>query len=526
MLKFKIFFVFLFYQAVLSGFSQKTVSPSFENDPWVRAELNRMTLKEKIGQLIMIDVYPAQSEAHKQDIEKVIRLYKPGGILIMNGTPVTTARWINDFQQVAGIPLLVATDGESGLGFRMDSVLNFGTAQSLGAITGDELVYEMGRHIGRQLKAVGINMNFAPVADINTNPDNPVINSRSYGENKNNVAMKALAFARGLQDEKVAAVAKHFPGHGDTRGDSHRMLPLLQQPAARMDSVEMVPFRVLSDYGIAGIMTGHLSVPAYDPSGKPASLSRPVIQGVLREKTGFRGVIITDAMNMGGVALPSGNAGVEALKAGNDMLEFVTDLPKTLAAIEKAVANGTLKVKDIDEKCTRILALKRWLGLHQYQPADLASVATLVNPNEGAALRNSLAEASLTVVKNQGLLPLMRLDTLRIATLSIGETSVTPFQEMVARYGDADHYFLDKEASFGEVDQTIGKLKGYNLVIAGIHGIGSYPRRNYNTTVSQSDAVQKIVQKQPRHNPVLWQCLCFASFPRNRMVSGVAGGVR
>ncbi len=490
MRNFRIFLAILFCLQVITCLSQGSFTKEFQVDPWVRAELSRMTLREKIGQLIMIDVYPAQSEAHKRDIEKLIRLYKPGGILVMDGSPVNTARWINDFQHSSGIPLLVATDAESGLGFRMDSVPEFPSAQCLGAIRDNKLVYRMGRHIGQQLKAIGINMNFAPVADINTNPDNPIINMRSFGENKENVAEKALAFARGLQDERVAAVAKHFPGHGDTRGDSHRMLPLLQQPAARLDSVETYPFRILAENGIAGIMSGHLNVPAYDPSGRPASLSPLILNGILREKMGFGGLIITDAMNMRGVVTPADTPDVEALIAGNDMLEFVINLPGTITAIEKAVST----VRHIDEKCARVLALKRWLGLHQYQPADLSEVDSLMKFTAGAAIRNQLVEASLTVVKNENILPLERLDTLKIATLSIGEITMTPFQKIVSRYGDADHFFLDRDASFSEVNQLVGKLKGYNLVIAGIHGIGKYPRRNYSVTVSQSDMIQKIVR--------------------------------
>ena len=494
MLKFKISIVILLGLMTMNLYSRDPGIRSFENDPWVKSELARMTVREKIGQLIIIDVYPGQSEAHKRDIMKVIGQYKPGGILIMNGSPVKTARWINDFQKASGVPLLVAADAETGLGFRLDSISNFPVAQSLGAVQDTALVYEMGRQIGRQLKSIGINMNFAPVADINTNPDNPVINIRSFGEQKENVALKVLAYAKGLQDERVAAVAKHFPGHGDTRGDSHRVLPLLQHSAVRMDSVEMHPFRVLAQEGIAGIMTAHLAVPVYDPSGRPASLSRKIVNGILREKLGYRGLVITDAMNMASVVFPSGSADVEALKAGNDMLEFVTDLPKSIAAIEKAIFSGTLREKEIDEKCARVLAVKRWLGLNNYAPADLALVTAEINNPSALVTRNSLVEASLTVVKNSGLLPLARLDTLKIATLAIGEYGITPFQRIVSRYGDADHYSLDRDASFTQVEEMVRRLKGYNLVIAGIHGIGKYPRRNYNATVSQADAVQRLVR--------------------------------
>ena len=495
MLKYLFFLAFLLSLLANPVFSQGPFLPDSPHDAWVRAEMSRMTLREKIGQLIMIDVYPGQSEAHKQDVEKMIREYKLGGILVMSGSPAKTARWINDFQQTSSIPLLVAADAESGLGFRIDSVPEFPAAQNLGAIRDNELVYRMGRHIGQQLKALGMNMSFAPVADVNTNHFNPVINMRSFGENWENVAAKALAFARGLQDERIAAVAKHFPGHGEPSGDSHRMLPLVQHPAARLDSVETYPFTVLSDYGIAGIMSGHLNVPAYDPSGRPASLSPLILNRILRERMGFRGLIITDALNMKGVAASFNSPGVEALIAGNDMIEFVVNLPRTIAAIEKAVSSGRLSLREIDEKCARVLTLKKWLGLHRYQPANLSAVDSLLKYPEGAVLRNQLIEASLTVVKNENILPLGRLDSFKIATLNVGDVMMAPFQRIVSRYADADHFFLDRDAAFDEVEKMTERLKGYSLVIAGIHGMAKYPRNNFDVTVTQSDMIQKIVRR-------------------------------
>jgi beta-N-acetylhexosaminidase len=487
--------IYIFALAALSAEARQPAFTGYLNDPWVNSHMERMTLQEKIGQLIMPEVYPDQSELHRGDIEKIIKRYKPGGLLIMKGTPSKTARWINDFQRNSDVPLLIAMDAENGPAFRMDSLLAFPNAQAAGAIQNDSLLYLMGRAIGEQLRHLGVNMNFAPVADINTNPANPIINFRSYGEQKDNVSGKVLAYALGMQDVGVAAVAKHFPGHGDTRSDSHLTLPVLRHSQSRMDSIELVPFRMLVGSGIAGIMTAHVGVPSLDPSGKPASLSYPMITRLLREKMGYQGLIITDAMNMKGVTLPSGQAEVQALKAGNDMVEFVINLPGALTAIENAVKNGTLSMQEIDEKCRRVLAMKRWLNLHALKLIPPEGLMARVNTPETDLAVRQLTEATLTVLQNRNLLPLMRLDTLRVATISIGESPGTPFQQMVSRYTDADHYGLSSEASQQETDAMVQRLKSYNLVIAGVHGLRSYPGRSYGVSASQTATIKALAEK-------------------------------
>ena len=412
----------------------------------------------------------------------------------MRGTPSKTARWINDFQGASQTPLLVAMDAENGPAFRLDSVVAFPNAQAAGAIQNDSLLYQMGRAVGRQLRNIGVNMNFAPVADINTNPANPIINFRSFGEDRNNVAKKALAYALGMQHEGIAAIAKHFPGHGDTRSDSHLTLPVLQHSMNRLDSVELAPFRLLAAGGIAGMMTAHVGIPAIDPSGRPASLSEPVINRLLREKLGYNGFVVTDAMNMKGVTLPSGQAEVQALKAGNDMVEFVINLPRTLSAIENAVREGILTPDEIDMKCRRVLALKRWLQLHNQMPAEPTKITESLNAPAYQLIARQLTESSLTVLQNRNLLPFMRLDTLQIATVSLqGETSA-PFQQMVSRYTEADHFQLPENAKPQDISDLMQRLRPYNLVIAGIHGLRAYPGRSYGVTPAQSDAMKALTQ--------------------------------
>ena len=251
----------------------------FKNDKWVKGQLTKMTLDEKIAQLMTIAVYPKQGQQSQNKALEQIKLYKPGGLIIMQGEPFETVKWINEFQKNSKIPLLVAIDGEWGLSMRIDSVMKFPYAQAIGAVQDSTFIYELGRDFGKQLKLMGIHMNFAPVADINTNPNNPVINFRSFGEDKNEVAKRAWWIARGMQDAGIIAVAKHFPGHGDTDTDSHKALPFLNNSKSRMDTLETYPFRYLSERGINGIMTAHLNVPSIDSSGTPSSLSKEIITG-------------------------------------------------------------------------------------------------------------------------------------------------------------------------------------------------------------------------------------------------------
>jgi len=271
------YFIIVLLFAVFKISLVSATEPSFiryKSDKWVTEQLKKMTLEEKISQLMSIAVYPDQGIESKNQVLEQINLYKPGGILVMQGKPMETAKWINDFQQKSKIPLLVAVDGEWGLSMRIDSVMKFPYAQAIGAVQDSTFIYQMGRDYGNQLRMMGIHMNFAPVADINTNPDNPVINFRSFGENKIDVSRKAWWVAKGMQDVGVIPVAKHFPGHGDTDTDSHKILPFLSHSKPRMDSLETYPFRYLSERGIIGIMTAHLNVASIDNSFTPSSLSK------------------------------------------------------------------------------------------------------------------------------------------------------------------------------------------------------------------------------------------------------------
>lgn len=490
------FFIFLLMFTRLNAFSADPPFLNYINDPWVNEQLQKMTLDEKIAQLMFITVYPELGESNKTKSAETIRNLKPGGILVMKGNPSLTAKWINEFQNISSVPLLVSVDGEWGLSMRIDSTVRYPYAQALGAVSDSALICQMGKDIARQMKIMGIHMNFAPVADINTNPRNPVINFRSFGEDKLNVAQKAWWLVKGMQDENVIPVAKHFPGHGDTDSDSHHVLPFVNHSKQRLDTLETFPFRYLSERGICGIMSAHLNVPAIDKSGTPSSLSEKIISDYLINEIGFKGFVVTDAINMKGVRTEKGNAEAEALIAGNDIVEFVPDLQKAILSVKEAIQSGRLTEKQIDEKCTKVLALKRWTGINNYKTADLTELTTKLNNPLFEVTNRQLLRNSLTVLKDDGILPVQNFDTLKIASLMIGSDKRTVFQDFLSKYTKVDHFFLPKNAPESALKNIRQNLSDYNLVIIGVQGINIYPGNKYGTTEIQRNAVDELVKEK------------------------------
>lgn len=490
-----VFFIFSVF-----GFNSATgIEPPFvkhKTDIWVRSQLEKMTLDEKIAQLLTISVTPNQGIENKNKVLEQIKTYKPGAILVMQGKPVETANWIDEFQQASKVPLLVATDAEWGLSMRIDSVMKFPYAQAIGAVQDSVLVYQLGCDIATQLKLMGIHMNFAPVADVNTNPANPVINFRSVSENQSDVARKTWWIAKGMQDSGVIPVAKHFPGHGDTDTDSHKALPFLKHSKERMDSVETYPFRYLSDRGICGIMTAHLNVPSIDSTETPSSLSTKIVTRYLKNEIGFKGFVITDAIDMKGVRTEKGNTEAEALIAGNDMIEFIPDMQKAIQTVKNAVDSGRLSIAEIDEKCLTVLALKRWVNLNEYQPSNVVNLTSKLNSSFLELTNRKLIRSSLTVLKNSSILPLQGLDTLKIASLVIGSNEIAPFQKMLGRYTEITHFALSKNATAQDWANIRLKLKNYNLIICGVQGINIYPASKYGTSEIQRKAVSDIIQEK------------------------------
>ena len=484
-------FLTLLAGITLSAFAQErplvtpaTVPPPFTshlNDPWVDSVLNALTPDERVAQLFMLRAHSNKNEAHVQSLLKLINEHKVGGLVVFQGGPGRQARMLNRLQEAAEVPLFVAMDAEWGVGMRLDSTVSYPYQMTLGAIRNTQLLYQMGQQVARDLKRVGVHSNFAPVVDVNNNPNNPVINYRSFGEDRDNVAAKGLAYMQGMQDEHVLTTAKHFPGHGDTDTDSHHALPQINHSVERLTSVELYPFLKLIEAGVGGVMVAHLDIPALDSSGVPSTLSKPIITDLLQEQMGFQGLIVTDAMDMKGVTKGNepGIVDKDAILAGNDVLELTENVPRAIAEIRKAIDQGLISQEDIDERCRKLLAVKRWVGLHQYQPVKVADIDAEMNTPTAKLLNRKLMEGALTVLRNENdLMPLRHLDTLRIASVSMGATKPTAFQKMLELYTGVKHFTLTAQATAEQVQQTKQQLKGYDLVIVGVHDDSKYPRNS------------------------------------------------
>jgi len=323
---------------------------------WVDSVFKTLSKEEQIGQLFMVAAYSNKGSSHQQSIEKLIKRYNIGGLLFLQGGPNRQAILTNKFQSISKTPLLIAMDAEWGLGMRLDSTISYPRQMTLGAIVDDQQVYEMGLEIGRQMSRLGVHINFAPVVDINSNPSNPVIGTRSFGENRENVASKGIAYMKGLEASGVMANAKHFPGHGDTSMDSHHTLPVINHDTSRLEHIELYPFRKLIEAGLRSTMVAHLYIPSLDStSDQAATLSKPIISGLLREKLDFDGLVFTDALNMKGVTkyYQPGNLELKALMAGNDILLFPEDVAAGIKTISQALEKKEIKPRILKKKSRR-----------------------------------------------------------------------------------------------------------------------------------------------------------------------------
>ena len=341
--------IFLFCLVSFSTIAQVT------KESWVDSKMSSMTLDEKIGQIFSIRAHSDLGADHVRSVKEQIKKYHVGGLCFFQGSPDKQAKLTNDYQRLSEIPLMISIDGEWGLGMRFPAnTVSFPRQLMLGAIQDDNLIYDMGKEVAAQMKRVGIHMNFAPVVDVNNNPDNPVINNRSFGENRLKVSAKSYAYMKGMQDGGLLTCAKHFPGHGDTNVDSHHDLPVIAHPRSRLDSIELMPFQHLIDQGVDGVMVAHLSIPALDDtSNRPTTLSKKVITDVLRNEMGFDGLVFTDAMEMKGLTkfFKNGKAEVEAIKAGNDVILLPANIDEAITEVKKAIDSGELSVDRINESC-------------------------------------------------------------------------------------------------------------------------------------------------------------------------------
>jgi len=464
-----------------------------------------MTLDEKVGQLFMVATFSNKSEQEYAYIERMVRERHLGGLIFMQGTANQQALLVNRYQRAARVPLLIGQDAEWGLDMRLDDTPRFPKNMTLGAIEDDSLLYDMGAQIAEHLRRVGVTINFAPVVDVNNNPNNPVINYRSFGENKHNVARKGIMLSKGLQDNGVMACAKHFPGHGDTDTDSHHDLPILTHSSERLDTLELYPFVKLSQAGVQAAMVAHLYIPSIDPTPNQATTLSPlVVKELLREKIGFEGLIFTDALNMQGVAkyYPNGEAAYRAFLAGNDVLLFPENIPRAISLIKEAVEDGRIEQRDLDERVMRILKAKYSVGLDHYLPLSVAGISASLNTSRSQVLIKKLYEASTTLAKNQNdLIPLDRLPQRKIAYVQIGGRSNNSFDVTLKKYAQVSNFYLRPGFTKGEKEQMIRRLEGYDTIIIGVFGMNSKAKKRFGISQTCSDFSREL--EQAGHETIL-----------------------
>src|SRR5690554_1003561 len=448
---------------------------------WVDSVYKTMSTDEKIGQLFMPIVEPSSS--WKSRISGYINNYKVGGLLFSKGTLSQQAEITNYAQGVSKIPLFISLDGEWGLSMRLQDAPSYPRNQVVGAIGDDEIVKLYGEEIARQCKEMGIHINFAPVIDVHSNPNNPVIGTRAYGESPQNVARKGVAFATGLESKGVMAVAKHFPGHGDTSEDSHHTLPRINHSAERLREKELLPFKEYIEAGLSGMMIGHLNVPSLNTNGLPATLSPEVGNKLLKDSMGFTGLTFTDGMAMKGVS-DQPDASVKALLAGGDIILGVINQKNEFESVKKAVENGTISTALLEEKVRKILTYKYILETHKFQPIERAGLHNRVNSTSSEWVKRKIYDGAITLVKNNNnIIPLKGLDITKIASVSVGASASNPFQTYLKKYDDVTTFRVQTTSAISELKE----LNEYDVVIISIH----------NDKQADAPILQKIAKEKP-----------------------------
>jgi beta-N-acetylhexosaminidase len=508
--------------AAISLFSTVSISQKFyEQTPaamrWVKKKFRKLSKDERIAQLMIIRAHSNLGPEHVAEVTELIKKYNVGGLCFFQGGPVRQALLTNRYQSLAKTPLMISIDAEWGVGMRLDSVISFPRQLMMGATPDAQLIYRFGRVVGEQCKRMGIQVNYAPDVDVNNNPLNPVINDRSFGEDKYKVALYGVQYMKGLQDIGVMATAKHFPGHGDVSVDSHKDLPVITKSRAQLDDLELYPFIELIKAGVGSIMTAHLSIPAIDTTPNlPSSLSYRNVTGILRNDLHFTGITFTDALEMQGVAkyFPKGDASVLSLIAGNDMLCLPGDIPGSIAKVKEAIAEGKLSWDDIDARVKKVLLAKYHLGLAAWEPIKTENLVDDLNAQTNA-IRQQVSETALTLLskQNPAIFPIQQGRKIAYVSIgSAGENTITA--RMRSEYG-ADVYLFGSKAPLGaqlmddrtvvvsadKVDtasamQLLNTLAGknYDAVIVGLHNYSRRPANNYglsNAVVYLVNALQQ-----------------------------------
>lgn len=493
----------LFLLLSLQVYAQK--KPEFvpfinQQHHWVDSVFNSLSPKERIGQLFLVRAHTNLGQKYIDSVATVIEKEQLGGLVVFQGGPVRHVDMFNKYQSVAKVPLLITFDGEWGLGMRLpDSTLSFPYQMTLGAIQDNRLLYDMGREVAKDFLRMGMHFNFAPVVDINNNPKNPVINFRSFGDNKFNVTNKAKMYMQGMVDGGIIASLKHFPGHGDTDVDSHYDLPQLNFSRERLENIEMYPFRELIKAGAPAVMVAHMHIPALDATANiPSSISRKVVNDLLREEMGFEGLAVTDAMDMKGVKkfFPNGEADIKAIEAGNDLLEISENSARAIALVEQSIQNGRLQQADIDRRVKKVLAAKYWLGLNNYRPVHRHNLIENLNRPTTKSLIQRMADASVTLLNSTR--GLRSFDTQRqTALVSVGIPAAQDFEKgLSVQLSDVQSFVLRGSETKDELKALLKEIRSYKQIVLAVHDNRARPRSELDVSPEMAEFISDLAGRR------------------------------
>lgn len=510
-------FLFFFSALILTGVTaQQFYEHTREADKWVRKQFRKLSKDQRIAQLMIIRAHSNLGAEHVQEVTELIKKYNVGGLCFFQGGPVRQANLTNFYQKIAKTPLMIAIDGEWGLGMRLDSVINFPRQLMMGAVPDAKLIYQFGLAVGEQCKRMGIHVNYAPDIDINNNPMNPVINDRSFGEDKYKVALFGVQYMKGMQDMGVMACAKHFPGHGDVSVDSHYDLPVINKSRAQLDQLELYPFRELIKAGVGSMMIAHLAIPSIDTTANlPTSLSAKNVTDLLRNELGYQGISFTDALEMQGVAkfFPKGDASVMSLIAGNDMLCLPGDIPGSIKKVREAIREGKLSWDDINARVKKVLLAKYHLGLHKKQVINTENLAEDLNAKTNE-IKKALAANALTLLRknNENLLPLRGN---KVAFVGIGINKANAFATRVQQDLKADLFFFENKDTITKINSILEQLNNYDAVVVGFHNYNRRPANQFGLSKNSLELLNKLQNNKTITfafgNPYAVQYICNSS---------------
>ncbi|VTP87899.1 MULTISPECIES: glycoside hydrolase family 3 protein [Sphingobacterium] len=488
---------------ISAGFAQN--KPNFINfinqkHTWVDSVFNTLTPKQRIAQLFLVRAHTNLGQKYIDSVKQVIEKEQLGGLVVFQGGPVRHANMFNQYQKVSKVPLLITFDGEWGLGMRMpDSTISYPYQMTLGAIQNNNMLYEMGRQVARDFQRIGMHFNFAPVVDINNNSKNPVINFRSFGDDKYKVTAKAKAYMDGMVQGGILASLKHFPGHGDTDVDSHHDLPQLKFDKTRLDSLELYPFRELIKDGAPSVMVAHMNIPALDATPNiPSSISKKVVTDLLRKELGFQGLTVTDAMDMNGVKkyFPRGEADVMAIEAGHDLLEVSENSGRAIDLIEKAIKSGRISQASVDARVKKVLAAKLWLGLNQPKVVNKNNLYQDLNTPSAQSLVQRIADAAVTLLKSER--GLKRFDPKRSTSIvSVGIDKAQDFEKGLAlQLSDFEQFFIKGNETEEQLKELMKESKDNRQIILVIHDNRSRPRSELELNDATKEFIDKIAGRR------------------------------